>query len=253
MTLAVALAALFAPRHRLGRLPLVAGIAGGIGVVLGAAVAGLLGLYLAVGAILAVRRRPQGCDEARGRHHAGRDGRDHDRGALTPLRRPRCLPPLRRDRREAGGHVRQRRELERATDLSPTSAAASSSTTRSSGRAGTASCRPRSSHAFSPTPARASPTSRRRTSRPTDVFIPQQTYDQVLYELGIVGALLFLVWRLRRFARRCAWRLTGRAAIPTRRRPICRRPGSPRSQARSAVRPSSAASRLPPSSGSRSA
>ena len=26
-----------------------------------------------------------------------------------------------------------------------------------------------------------------------DVFIPQQTYDQVLYELGIVGALLFLV------------------------------------------------------------
>ena len=54
MTLAVALAALFAPRHRLGRLPLVAGIAGAIGVVLGAAVAGLLGLYLAVGAILAV-------------------------------------------------------------------------------------------------------------------------------------------------------------------------------------------------------
>jgi hypothetical protein len=26
-----------------------------------------------------------------------------------------------------------------------------------------------------------------------DVFIPQQTYDQVLYELGVVGALLFLV------------------------------------------------------------
>jgi O-antigen ligase len=26
-----------------------------------------------------------------------------------------------------------------------------------------------------------------------DVFIPQQTYDQVLYELGIVGALFFLV------------------------------------------------------------
>ena len=54
MTLAVALAALFAPNHRLGRLPLVAGVAGAIGVVLGAAVAGLLGLYLAVGAILAV-------------------------------------------------------------------------------------------------------------------------------------------------------------------------------------------------------
>ena len=54
MTLAVALAAVFTPRHRLGRLPLVAGIAGAIGVVLGAALAGLLGLYLAVGAIIAV-------------------------------------------------------------------------------------------------------------------------------------------------------------------------------------------------------
>src|SRR5215207_9158344 len=54
MTLAVALAALFTPRHRLGRLPLVAGIAGAIGVVLGAAVAGLLGLYLVVGTIVTV-------------------------------------------------------------------------------------------------------------------------------------------------------------------------------------------------------
>jgi hypothetical protein len=29
--------------------------------------------------------------------------------------------------------------------------------------------------------------------RPTDDLIPQQTYDQVLYELGLVGAVLFLV------------------------------------------------------------
>ena len=54
MMLAVGLAALFTPAHRLGRLPLVAGIAGAIGVVLGAALAGLLGLYLTVGAIVAV-------------------------------------------------------------------------------------------------------------------------------------------------------------------------------------------------------
>src|ERR687897_499089 len=54
MMLALAVAALFTPHHRLGRLPLVAGVAGAIGVVLGAAVAGLLGLYLAVGAIVAV-------------------------------------------------------------------------------------------------------------------------------------------------------------------------------------------------------
>ena len=55
------------PRTASGRLPLVAGIAGAIGVVLGAAVAGLLGLYLAVGAILAVGGRARGGDEARGR------------------------------------------------------------------------------------------------------------------------------------------------------------------------------------------
>jgi hypothetical protein len=28
---------------------------------------------------------------------------------------------------------------------------------------------------------------------PNESFIPQQTYDQVLYELGIIGALLFLL------------------------------------------------------------
>ena len=54
MSLALGLAALYSPGHQLGRLPLIAGIAGAIGVVLGAAVAGLLGLYLAVAAIIAV-------------------------------------------------------------------------------------------------------------------------------------------------------------------------------------------------------
>ena len=57
-----------------------------------------------------------------------------------------------------------------------------------------ASCRRTSTRATSPTLASASPTSRRTTSRrPTGTFIPQQTYDQVLYELGLVGAVLFVV------------------------------------------------------------
>jgi hypothetical protein len=40
-------------RHRLGRLPLVAGVAGGIGITLGASLASLLGLYLAAAALIA--------------------------------------------------------------------------------------------------------------------------------------------------------------------------------------------------------
>ena len=46
VALVVGLAALYA-RHRLGRLPLVAGIVGALGIMLGAALASLLGLYLA--------------------------------------------------------------------------------------------------------------------------------------------------------------------------------------------------------------
>ena len=72
MTLAVGLAALFAPAHRLGRLPLVAGVAGAIGVVLGAAVAGLLGLYLAVARDRRASRLPAGAATKRA---LGRDAR----------------------------------------------------------------------------------------------------------------------------------------------------------------------------------
>ena len=53
VALVVGLGALHA-RHRLGRLPLVAGIAGAAGITLGASVASLLGLYLAAAALIAV-------------------------------------------------------------------------------------------------------------------------------------------------------------------------------------------------------
>ena len=51
--LAIGLAALHC-RHRLARLPLIAGIVGSLGVVLGAALASLLGLYLAGAALIAI-------------------------------------------------------------------------------------------------------------------------------------------------------------------------------------------------------
>ena len=51
--LVVGLAALHC-RHRLGRLPLAAGIVGCLGIVLGAALASLLGLYLAAAALIAI-------------------------------------------------------------------------------------------------------------------------------------------------------------------------------------------------------
>jgi hypothetical protein len=61
-TLVLGLAALHAP-HRLGRLPVVAGIAGGIGITLGASLASLLGLYVASAALIgtaAARRTLRG-------------------------------------------------------------------------------------------------------------------------------------------------------------------------------------------------
>jgi len=53
-SLAVALAALFAPKGAYRRVTLVAGIAGSLGIVLGAPLASLLGLYLATAAIVAI-------------------------------------------------------------------------------------------------------------------------------------------------------------------------------------------------------
>jgi hypothetical protein len=55
MALAFGLSALYAPSHgRFNRLAIVAVVAGGIGVTLGAAIAGLIGLYLAIATLLAL-------------------------------------------------------------------------------------------------------------------------------------------------------------------------------------------------------
>src|SRR4051795_6105934 len=53
LVLVVGLAALYS-RHRLGRLPLAAGSVGSIGIILGAALASLLGLFLAALALIAI-------------------------------------------------------------------------------------------------------------------------------------------------------------------------------------------------------
>jgi hypothetical protein len=53
LVLVVGLAALYS-RHRLGRLPLAAGIVGSVGIILGAALASLLGLFLAALALIAI-------------------------------------------------------------------------------------------------------------------------------------------------------------------------------------------------------
>ena len=56
VALAVGLIALITGRNDLGRLPLVAGVAGSLGITLGASFASLIGLYLAAGALLLVAR-----------------------------------------------------------------------------------------------------------------------------------------------------------------------------------------------------
>ena len=88
----------------------------------------------------------------------------------------------------------------------------------------------------------------------TASFIPQQTFDQVAYELGVVGIALFArAARGRRAATslRVGARLAARAT-PTSSRRTWRRPGWRRSSARSPARRSSAERRWRRSSGSRS-
>lgn len=193
MTLAVALAALFAPHHRLGRLPLVAGVAGGIGVVLGAAVAGLLGLYLAVGAILAV---------AVARRAATK------RAVVITLAVTAAITigVLSLRSGDLGAFLRSIGIGERREDAFGNAASWNqrliyvyiggrvflANPILGTGWHGEL---PPEEYARFVDDARAHFPDEPDTYFPeTDgVFIPQQTYDQVLYELGIVGAVLFLV------------------------------------------------------------
>jgi len=193
MTLAVALAALFTPRHRLGRLPLVAGIAGALGVVLGAAVAGLLGLYLAVGAIIAV---------ALVRREATK------RAVVLTLVVTAAISVgvLSLRSGDLGAFLRSVGIGERQEDTFGNAASWNERLIDAyiGGRVfldnpivgtGWHGELPPEEYARFIDDARARFPDQPATYFPSpgDSFIPQQTYDQVLYELGVVGALLFLV------------------------------------------------------------
>jgi O-antigen ligase/polysaccharide polymerase Wzy-like membrane protein len=191
MALIVTFAALFSRRHRLGRLPLAAGIVGVVGVVLGAALASLLGLYLGALAVvlLAAFRR-----------------------ALTP--RPVVVTAVLLAVCTAGSLSLRQGELGflnewfgSTQNAAPGQYAASWSQrlvfTYIDGRVfeanpvvGTgwygelppkewARFLPDAKRKFPDQPANYFP-------KPTADLIPQQTYDQVLAELGLVGGILFL-------------------------------------------------------------
>ena len=192
MMLAVGLAALFTPAHRLGRLPLVAGVAGAIGVVLGAALAGLLGLYLTVGAIIAV---------AVARGVATKRAVALTSAATVAI----TVGVLTLRSGDLGAFLRSIGIGERRDD--PLGNAASWNErlidAYVGGRvflenpiAGTGwhGLLPPREYVRFIDDARARFPDQPASYFPSlDGFIPQQTYDQVLYELGIIGALLFLV------------------------------------------------------------
>jgi hypothetical protein len=192
MTLAVALAALFTPRHRLGRLPLVAGIAGAIGVVLGAAVAGLLGLYLTAGAIVAVAA-------------ARREARKRAVVLTLLITAAISVGVLSLRSGDLGAFLRSVGIGERQEDPFGNAASWNERLIDAyiGGRifldnpivgTGWHGELPPEEYVRFLDDARARFPDQPATYFPSkDVFIPQQTYDQVLYELGIVGALLFLV------------------------------------------------------------
>ena len=192
MTLAVGLAALFTPAHRLGRLPLVAGIAGAVGVVLGAALAGLLGLYLAAGAIVVVAlTRGAATKRAVGLTAAATAGitigvvalRSGDVGAF--------LRSLGIGERQDDPFGNAASWNERLIDAYVGGRIFLENPVIGTGWHGLL---PPDEYVQFIDDARARFPDQPASYFPSEHgFIPQQTYDQVLYELGIVGALLFVV------------------------------------------------------------
>ena len=192
MMLAVGLAALFTPAHRLGRLPLVAGIAGAIGVVLGAALAGLLGLYLTAGAIVAV---------ALARGMATKRAVALTSAATVAI----TLGVVTLRSGDLGAFLRsigigERRDdpfgnaaswNERLIDAYVGARVFLENPLEGTGWYGL--LPPREYVRFIDDARARFPDQPASYFPSMDGFIPQQTYDQVLYELGIVGALLFLV------------------------------------------------------------
>ena len=192
MMLALGLAALYTPVHRLGRLPLVAGIAGAIGVVLGAALAGLLGLYLTVGAIVAAAIvRGAATKRAVGLTGAATAGitigvlalRSGDLGAF--------FRSVGIGEQREGSFANAASWNERLIDAYIGGRVFLENPILGTGWHGLL---PPQEYVRFIDDARARFPDEPASYFPsTDGFIPQQTYDQVLYELGIVGALLFLV------------------------------------------------------------
>ena len=196
MSLALGLAALYAGRHRLGRLPLVGGVVGGLGLILSGALAGLLGLYLAAAAIAAL---------ALLRGTATR--RALAVTAATAVVVTAGVLALRSD--ELGAFARFLGVSERQADQYENAASWSHRLVYAyvGGRVflenpvlGTGWYGQLPPSEF----ARFVPDARARFAdqpdnyfpRTDEGFLPQQTYDQILFSLGIVGALLFLTLAL---------------------------------------------------------
>ena len=192
MMLALGLAALYTPFHRLGRLPLVAGVAGAAGVVLGAALAGLLALYLTAGAIVAVAiARGAASKRAVGLTAAATVAitsgvlalRSGDLGAFL-----RSLG-IGESRDDPFGNAASWNE--RLIDAYIGVRIFLENPILGTGWHGL--LPPDEYLRFIDDARRRFPDEPASYFPSVDGFIPQQTYDQVLYELGIVGAVLFLV------------------------------------------------------------
>ncbi|MDX6398311.1 MAG: hypothetical protein QOJ43_1719 [Gaiellaceae bacterium] len=192
LTLSVALAALYAPRHRLPRRALaVGGVAAAVGIVLGAAFASLLALYAAVTAILVA---------ARARHAVTRRALAITLAAVLLV----TAGVLGLRSGDLGGFFRSLGLGQREEQLDRNAASWNERLVYAyiGGRifldqpvlgTGWHGKLPPDEYVQYLDDARA-----RFPDLPANYFpdrtgfVPQQTYDQVLYELGIVGALLFL-------------------------------------------------------------
>ena len=192
MSLCLGLAALQSRRHRLGRLPLVAGVSGAVGVALGAPLAGLVGLYLAAGVVVLVS--------------LGRGTLTRRALALTLVICALVTGGVLTLRWGELGSVFRYAGLEKHVNHGGTYAASWSQRiifVYIGGRmfldhpvVGTGWYGEIPGRVY----ARYLPDAHARfPGQPPDYFpkadgefTPQQAYDQILYELGIVGALLFL-------------------------------------------------------------
>lgn len=187
MSLAVGVALLFAPRRQLAPLGVVAAVAGGFAVTFGAALASLVGMWLALVTIVFIAAARRALSVAAiaatlalgtGVTAAALPLRSGDLGFLE-----RGEPAL--SAASAGGwsqrliyvYIGGRVFLDNPIvgtgwhgNLPPDEWARFLDDAR---------------RRFPDQPPRYFP-------EPTDPFVPQQTYDEVLFELGIVGALLFL-------------------------------------------------------------